>query len=148
MKVCCVLSLELPHRGDSNEYTQHNIFNIKQKPTRKYPKYNNVCSYGILFLLGTPERVRNSHGKRAIGVRAIEVLLWFHDPCTRCSVDFGSISSKICFLFCDSAVKVHDSKAYINRNITRERISLRYTSSSFTFHGAVAVESSLLSHRT
>ena len=23
--VCCVYSLESPHRGDSNEYTQHNI---------------------------------------------------------------------------------------------------------------------------
>ena len=22
---CCVYSLELPHRGDSNEYTQHTI---------------------------------------------------------------------------------------------------------------------------
>ena len=34
MKVCCVFSLELPHRGDSNEYTQHTIFHIKQKPTQ------------------------------------------------------------------------------------------------------------------
>ena len=24
--VCCVCSLESPHRGDSNEYTQHTIF--------------------------------------------------------------------------------------------------------------------------
>ena len=29
-----------------------------------------------LFFLGTQERVRNSCGKRAIGVRAIEVLLY------------------------------------------------------------------------
>ena len=29
MKVCCVFSLESPHRGDSNEYTQYTIFNIK-----------------------------------------------------------------------------------------------------------------------
>ena len=28
MKVCCVFSLESPHRGDSNEYTQYTIFNI------------------------------------------------------------------------------------------------------------------------
>ena len=28
MKVCCVFSLESPHRGDSNEYTQYNIFNL------------------------------------------------------------------------------------------------------------------------
>ena len=46
LKVCCVFSLELPHRGDSNEYTQHTISNIKRKLTRNYPKYNNVCSCG------------------------------------------------------------------------------------------------------
>ena len=28
MKVYCVFSLELPHRGDSNQYTQYTIFNI------------------------------------------------------------------------------------------------------------------------
>ena len=33
MKVCCVFSLESPHRGDSNEYTQYAIFNIKKKVT-------------------------------------------------------------------------------------------------------------------
>ena len=33
MKVCCVFSLESPHRGDSNEYTQYTIFNIKKKMT-------------------------------------------------------------------------------------------------------------------
>ena len=30
-----------------------------------------------VFFLGTQERVRNSHGKRAISVRAIEVLLYY-----------------------------------------------------------------------
>ena len=29
MKVYCVFSLESPHGGDSNEYIQHTIFNIK-----------------------------------------------------------------------------------------------------------------------
>ena len=29
-KVCCMFSLESPHRGDS-EYTQHTIFNINMK---------------------------------------------------------------------------------------------------------------------
>ena len=38
MKVCCVFSLELPHRGDSNEYTQYTIFDIKKKLTLNYPK--------------------------------------------------------------------------------------------------------------
>ena len=38
MKVCCVLSLELPHQGNSNEYTQYTIFNIKQKITLIFSK--------------------------------------------------------------------------------------------------------------
>ena len=33
--------------GDSNEYTQHAIIYIKKKITLNYPKYNNVCRYGI-----------------------------------------------------------------------------------------------------
>ena len=36
MTVSCVFSLESPHRGDSNEYTQYTIFNIKI--TINYPK--------------------------------------------------------------------------------------------------------------
>ena len=34
MKVCCVFSLEPPHRGDSNEYTQYTIFIIKRNHGR------------------------------------------------------------------------------------------------------------------
>ena len=30
-KVWCVFSLESPHRGDSIEYTQHTIINVKRK---------------------------------------------------------------------------------------------------------------------
>ena len=75
MKAFCVFSLESPYQGDSYEYTQHAIINIKKKITLNYPKYNNVCSYGS-FSLGTQERVQNSRGKRAIGVRAFEVLLY------------------------------------------------------------------------
>ena len=33
--------------------------------------------HGVSFFLGTQERVRNSRGKRAISVRATEVLLYF-----------------------------------------------------------------------
>ena len=33
-----MFSLESPHRGDSNEYTQYTIFNIKKKITLNYPK--------------------------------------------------------------------------------------------------------------
>ena len=38
MKVCCVFSLKLPRRGDSNEYTQYTIFNMNKKNTINYPK--------------------------------------------------------------------------------------------------------------
>ena len=38
MKVCCVFLLESPHLGDSNEYTQHTIINIK----KNYPKLSQI----------------------------------------------------------------------------------------------------------
>ena len=38
MKLCCVFSLESPHRGYSNEYKQYTIFSIKKKTTRNFPK--------------------------------------------------------------------------------------------------------------
>ena len=31
MNVFCMFSLESPHRGDSDEYVQYTIFNIKKK---------------------------------------------------------------------------------------------------------------------
>ena len=37
-KVCCVFSLESPHRGASIEYTQYTILNIKVKASLNYPK--------------------------------------------------------------------------------------------------------------
>ena len=48
LKVYCVFSLESPHRGDSNEYTQYTIFNLNKK---KHPTLSQTCSYG-LFLPG------------------------------------------------------------------------------------------------
>ena len=38
MKVYDLFSLESPNRGDSNEYTQYTIFNMKKKNTLNYPK--------------------------------------------------------------------------------------------------------------
>ena len=73
MKVYCVFTLESPHRGDSNEYTQYTIF---QYGKEKHSESSQICSYGIFFQ-GTHERVRKSRGKRAISVRGIEVLLFF-----------------------------------------------------------------------
>ena len=37
IKVCCVFSLESPHRGDSNEYTQYTISKYEKAITLKYP---------------------------------------------------------------------------------------------------------------
>ena len=71
MKVSCVFSLESPHWGDSNENTQYTVFNIKKKITWNFP---NLPLRD--YFQGTQERVRNSRGKRAISVRAIEVLLY------------------------------------------------------------------------
>ena len=48
MKVCCVFSLESPHRGDSNKYTQYTIFNIKKKHTKLSQIYRcGVDSEGL-----------------------------------------------------------------------------------------------------
>ena len=66
-----MFSLESPRRGDSNEYIHYTIFNITEKITLNFPG-----SVAMRFFQGTQERVRNSRGKRAISVRAIEVLLY------------------------------------------------------------------------
>ena len=50
MKVYYVFSLELPHQGDSNEYTQHTIINMKKKKKITL-NYSNVCSIGIFSLV-------------------------------------------------------------------------------------------------
>ena len=71
MKVYCVFSLESPLRCDSNDYTQYASFVIRKKIIPDYPK-----SAAMGFFLGTQERVRNNRGKRAISVRATEVLLY------------------------------------------------------------------------
>ena len=63
MKLCFVFSLESPHQGHSNEYTQHTIFKIKKKLTLKHPK-----SEPMGFFRRIQERVGNSRGKRAISV--------------------------------------------------------------------------------
>ena len=45
MKVYCVLSLESPHRGDSNVYTQYTIFETETKIT---PDYSKCAGIGFL----------------------------------------------------------------------------------------------------
>ena len=51
MKVCYVVSLELPHRGDSNEYLIIPFSIYKKKTiTQNDPKYNKVCNYVFVFV--------------------------------------------------------------------------------------------------
>ena len=50
--------LESPHQGDSNEYTQYAIFNIKKKMALNY---SNLQLWD--FFQGTQEQVLNSRGK-------------------------------------------------------------------------------------
>ena len=74
MKVCCLFSLESPHRDHSYKYTQYTIFNIQKQITLNYPK-----SAGKDFFQRTQlERVRNNRGKRAISVRAIEISMYLY----------------------------------------------------------------------
>ena len=85
-----MFSFESPQGGDSNEYTQYTIFN--KKITLNYPK-----SAAMEVFIGTQERVRDSRGKRAISVRAIEVLyfeislLWYDFYFETTKVDCHSI---------------------------------------------------------
>ena len=66
-----VFSLESPNLGDSNEYTQDTIFNIKKYITLNYRK-----SAARNFFQGTQEQGPNSSGIRVINVRATEGLLY------------------------------------------------------------------------
>ena len=78
MTVCCVFSLESPHRGDSNEAILMSTHNI---PLSTYKKENHPQLSQIQYLqlwdfcLGTQEQVRNSHGKQPISVRTTEVII-------------------------------------------------------------------------
>ena len=65
-----MFSLESPHRGDSNENTQYTIFNVNKKNTLNYPK-----SVAMGFFPRDSRMSSKQPGKRAISVRAIEVLL-------------------------------------------------------------------------
>ena len=55
----------------------HNIpFSIQTKE-KNHTKLSQICNQGFFFL-GIQERVRKSRGKRAISIRATEVLLYLH----------------------------------------------------------------------
>ena len=54
--------------------SSHNIHFKNRKELSTNLKHIYICKYGKN--LGTQKQVRNSHGKRAIGVRTIEVSLY------------------------------------------------------------------------
>ena len=67
-----MFSLESPHRGDSNQYTQYTIFNIKRKINLNFNKFAAV---GFCPRHSKPSS--KQPGKRANSVRAPEVLLYY-----------------------------------------------------------------------
>ena len=78
MKVFCVFTLESSHRGDSNKYTQYTIFNPKNKTkiTQNDPK--SASTHVLTFSKGLKNKFETAVVNGAIGVRAIEVLLYVH----------------------------------------------------------------------
>ena len=84
VKVCCVISLESPHRGNSNEYTKYTIINIKKKITPTYPKSAamGLCSKGL------KKEFKTAVVNNPSVFQAIEVLLYLVLQCrTIISVD-------------------------------------------------------------
>ena len=48
--VCCVYSLESPHRGDSNEYTQHTTYNYcVENRKKKSLNYRHLLPDGTII---------------------------------------------------------------------------------------------------
>ena len=97
MRVCCVFSIESPHRGNSNENTQYTVFNITQKSLLIIPSLQPRD-----FLQETQEQVRNSRGKLVISVRATEVLLYL--DCNQYNLfrhNDSRLGSMTFFLFCN-----------------------------------------------
>ena len=102
----CVIIRIAPSRrfwDDSNEYTQYTIFR-KKKTILTYPK-----SAAIGFFPGTKKRVGKSRGKRAISVRATEVLLYLF-------ISKVSLDSTICSAKCQFCVSEYVGVLYVCEN--------------------------------
>ena len=83
-----MFSLESPQRGNSNEYKQYTIFNMKEKNSLNYPKSANMGCFQE-----TQARVRNSRSKLVISVRATEILLYLYT----CLIIYLSVFVRHCF---------------------------------------------------
>ena len=88
-----MFSLESPQRGDSNEYTQYTISQYEEKKIiLNHPKFATIG-----FDPKDQKRVRNSRGKRAISVRAIEVLLYMLPPLILCMLQKFNYHTAVLF---------------------------------------------------
>ena len=67
------------------------FLNVKNKIILNHPK-----SATIGLFQGTQERVRNSHGKRAISVRAIEVPLYIIKQCAMRPMIYTQYIQRVC----------------------------------------------------
>ena len=85
MNVFCVFSLESPHQGDSNEYTQYTSLNIKRKITPNYPKY---AAMGF-----SSKRINNEFETTMVNEQSVFEPLKFY--CTLAEYMTSSSSSKI-----------------------------------------------------
>ena len=95
MKVYCVFSFQSPHRGDSNEYTQYTIFNIKKKNNMHYPKFTAV---GIF-----PDGLSNEFETAMVNEPSVFEPLKFYCICfiVHSGFCFFYISCFVCcFFFC------------------------------------------------
>ena len=68
MKVYCVYTLESPHWGDSNVYTQYTIFQYEKEKTPLIIPNLQLWD----FFQGTQDWVRKSRGKRAISFEPLK----------------------------------------------------------------------------
>ena len=120
-----MFSLESPHRGDSNEYTQYAIF----------PKLSQICSCWILFQ-GTQEGVRNSRGKRVISVRVIKVLLYMFPGNLQFTnvIQADSQNGSIYFCVSTNPVTQHPVQSSGHKIIVH---GSKYPATSFTSNGLI-----------
>ena len=78
--VCCVYSLESPHRGDSNEYSQHTII---VNEIKKIPKVSLFASSPGSMInpqwLELPMSRTNFHGPKDVRATEVRLCMYFHD---------------------------------------------------------------------
>ena len=80
-----MFSLESPHRGDANEYTQYTIFHMNKKHTINY---SHICRYG-LFSKG----LKNEFETAVVNEPSV------FEPLKFCCIFFLSRLSYFTFLF-------------------------------------------------